>query len=204
MGSLVKEFESKYWCKNELVVGIDEAGRGPMAGPCVVAGVVFPVGFDHDLINDSKKLSPKKRDELCELIKDNALWYAIEVVDVEAIDSHNIYRATQMGMELITNTSPAAVSLTDAMPLTEVEIPFESIVKGDQRSISIAAASILAKTYRDELMVEYDKIYPEYGFAQHKGYGTAKHKEAILTYGRCPIHRKTFTFKDEFQISLDI
>lgn len=204
MGSLIDEFENILWQENHSVCGIDEAGRGPMAGPCVVSGVIFPKNYYHADINDSKKLSPKKRDELVSLIKEHALWYKVVVVDVDQIDLHNIYRATQMAMEEIANSAPASYILTDAMPLLDSRQPFESIVKGDSRSMSIAAASVLAKTYRDALMVELDRMYPEYGFAKHKGYGTKAHREAILKYGRTKHHRKTFKFKDEDQISLDI
>ncbi|CAM2742084.1 ribonuclease HII [Erysipelothrix tonsillarum] len=204
MGSLIDEFEVKYWEQGKLVVGIDEAGRGPMAGPCVVSGVIFPKGFYDPRINDSKQLTEKKREELVAFIESNALWTATEIIPVAVIDRDNIYRATQRAMEKIAIESKAAIALTDAMPLEGVDIPFEAIVKGDARSLSIAAASILAKTVRDGLMRMYDLEYPEYGFAKHKGYGTKMHKEAILKFGRCPIHRQSFRFKDETQISFDI
>ncbi|QIK70391.1 ribonuclease HII [Erysipelothrix sp. HDW6C] len=204
MGSLVTEFESKYWAEDKTVVGIDEAGRGPMAGPCVVCGVVFPIGFDNELINDSKKLSAKRRLELVDIIKENALWYQVEIIEPEAIDHDNIYRATQKGMERIASAAPCDAVLTDAMPLIDAPKPFEAIIKGDARSLSIAAASILAKTIRDQIMIELDIIFPQYGFKNHKGYGTKQHKEAILKYGRSPVHRESFRFKDEDQISLDI
>lgn len=194
---LISEFESIHWERSESVVGIDEAGRGPMAGPLVVAGVIFPKGFDHPLINDSKKLSEKKRTELVDIITSNALWYSLEIIDEKTIDEKNIYKATQDAMVKIANESNANHALTDAMPIDDCVIPFTSVIKGDQRSISIAAASILAKTKRDTLMLEIDAQYPEYGFKNHKGYGTKKHKEAILQYGRCPHHRETFRFKDE-------
>lgn len=200
---LIHEFEVPYWNEGHLVCGIDEAGRGPMAGPCVVCGVVFPIGFDHPDITDSKKLSPHKRQELVSLIQSEALMYCYEVVDVATIDTLNIYAATQQAMQHIADTLDAGVVLTDAMPLRTSKI-HESLIKGDQRSLSIAGASILAKTYRDALMVEYDRSYPEYGFKKHKGYGTREHKQAILKYGRTPIHRSSFRFKDEKQISLDI
>lgn len=200
---LIQEFEKKYWDTNTLVCGIDEAGRGPMAGPCVVAGVVFPKNFDHPLINDSKTLSETKRNNLRQIILKEALWYHIEIIDIEQIDAHNIYRATQMGMERISELTKDFMILTDAMPLTN-GVKHQAIIKGDKKSISIAAASILAKTTRDDIMYEYDLMYPEYGFKQHKGYGTVKHREAIEKYGRCPIHRKSFKFKVKEQISFDI
>ena len=200
---LIEEFESKYWNQDVLVMGSDEAGRGPMAGPCVVAGVVLPKGYNNPLINDSKKLSEKRRIDLYNEIIEVAVHYEILEVSVEAIEHHNILQATRMGMEKVATGFRVGVVLADAMDL-DIEIETHSIIKGDARSISIAAASILAKTYRDNLMVEYAKIYPEYGFDKHKGYGTKFHKEMILKHGRCPIHRKDFKFKDEFQMSLDI
>ena len=194
---LVEEFEKDYWSKNKLVLGIDEAGRGPMAGPLVVSGVIFPKGYDHPLINDSKKLSEKQRTALAQEILKSALWTQTLVVSAQEIDGSNIYKETQLAMTSIANASLADIILSDAMPLPDCVKPFLSLIKGDQRSISIAAASILAKTKRDALMVEYDETYPEYGFKSHKGYGTKKHKEAITKFGRCKIHRQSFKFKDE-------
>ena len=201
---LLNEYEIKAWKNQKLVLGIDEAGRGPMAGPCVVCGVVFPIGYENELINDSKQLSQTKRESLVEIIKRDALAYEIKIVSVEAIDELNIYQATKLAMMDIAQKMQPDLVLTDAMPFELEDKEVISIVKGDQLSISIAAASILAKTKRDEIMFEFDALYPEYGFKDHKGYGTKKHKEAILKYGRTPIHRKTFRFKDEGQISLDI
>lgn len=200
---LTQEFEAKYWAQNKLVLGLDEAGRGPMAGPCVVVGVIFPKGYDNDLIDDSKKLSVKKRQEIVKMIYDDALEYGVGIIPVEDIDRLNIYQATKVAMEAIAHDLDCDVVLTDALPI-DVNKETESIIKGDARSISIAAASIIAKTIRDQIMIEYDKKYPEYGFKNHKGYGTKKHKEAILKYGRTPIHRKSFRFKNEDQMSLDI
>lgn len=204
MGSLIEEFERPNWEQGHVVVGIDEAGRGPMAGPCMVAAVVFPKGFQDGRINDSKKLSPKKRAELVNLIQTNALWYQVDVIDVETIDRVNIYRAVQESMQRLAKQAPAQIVLTDAMPLPDINKEVHAIVKGDARSISIAAASILAKTCRDQVMIELDAKYPEYGFKNHMGYGTKAHKEAILKYGRTSEHRKSFKFKDETQISFDI
>lgn len=205
MGSLVEEFETKYWNNNQLVVGIDEAGRGPMAGPCMVAAVVFPKGFYDASINDSKKLSHKQRETLISIIKDNALWYDIITIDEQTIDTLNIYKAVQASMNTLALSAPVDVVLTDAMPLPNIqEKEIISIIKGDSRSISIAAASILAKTARDKYMMELHDQYPMYGFDKHKGYGTKAHKEAILKFGRSPHHRTTFKFKDETQISFDI
>lgn len=201
---LTKEFEEKYWEENILPVGIDEAGRGPMAGPCVVSGVIFPKGYNNPIINDSKKLTEKKRNELKEIIIKDALYYETIIVDVETIDKKNIYQATKDAMMQIAQNANTHVALTDAMPFELEDKEIVSIVKGDQKSISIAAASILAKTKRDEIMLKMDTLYPEYGFKNHKGYGTKMHKEAILKYGRTPIHRNSFKFKEEVLISLDI
>lgn len=201
---LINEFESKYWSDYPRIVGIDEAGRGPMAGPCVVSAVVFPRWFHHESINDSKQLSPKKRLELVDVIKEHALWYQTIIITPQEIDASNIYAVTQEAMGKLAKASLADMALTDAMPLLDYEGPFEAIIKGDQKSLSIAAASILAKTQRDAIMEDLDKIYPEYGFKGNKGYGTAQHKAAIYKYGRTVEHRHTFRFKDEVQMSLDI
>lgn len=194
---LIEEFEETYWEHGHLVIGIDEAGRGPMAGPLVVSGVVFPIGYNDERINDSKKLSAKKRDELVSIIMTEALWTQTIIVDVETIDTKNIYKATQDAMRDIANEAIVTHVLTDAMTLVDCIHPHTSIVKGDQRSISIAAASILAKTRRDEIMLEIDEEFPQYGFKNHKGYGTKKHKESISEFGRCIHHRNSFKFKDE-------
>lgn len=201
---LTQEFESKYWHQEKLVLGLDEAGRGPMAGPCVVAGVIFPKGYQNPEINDSKKMTDKKRQAIVKQIYEDALSYEIKIISVEMIDKYNIYRATQFAMASLAEKMKADVVLSDAMPLEVKDKEVISIVKGDQRSISIAAASIIAKTVRDEMMIEYDALYPEYGFKNHKGYGTQKHKAAILKYGRTKIHRRSFRFKEEDQISFDI
>lgn len=188
------EFEKAFWdAGKSYVIGLDEAGRGPIAGPLVVAGVIFPKGYDHDTIYDSKKISEKKREELFDEIKRDALYYKIEIVSEEEVDEHNIYRATQMTMEKIVLECNICDSvLSDAMPLPAVDLPLESLVKGDQKSVSIAAASILAKVTRDRIMIELDAKYPEYGLKQHKGYPTKKHLEALETYGVLDIHRKSY------------
>lgn len=177
----------------QYIIGLDEAGRGPMAGPLVVGGVIFPKDYYNEAINDSKQLSEKKREELYDLIIENALAYQIEIIDVEEVDRLNVYQASKKGMlDAIQHISiHPDFALSDAMPLGDA-IPHEAIVKGDSLSISIAAASILAKVTRDRIMKEYDKVYPEYGFAKHKGYPTKQHKEALHQYGVTPIHRKTF------------
>ncbi len=177
---------------NETLLGIDEAGRGPMAGPLVVGGVVFPHGYENDLLDDSKKLSEKKREALFDQIKKDALWYSIQFVDEKTIDEKNIYRATQEAMFEIASQAPVDIVLTDAMPLPNLNKHIEAIIKGDQKSLSIAAASILAKVSRDRYMVELDKKYPEYGFAKHKGYPTKAHKEALNKYGVLDCHRRSY------------
>ncbi len=187
------EYESKYYQMGyDYIIGLDEAGRGPMAGELVVAGVIFPKGFYDEKINDSKQLSEKKREALYDLIVENALAYDIEIISVEDVDSLNVYQASKLGMEkCIENLKREKMfALSDAMPLNYAD--HEAIIKGDAKSISIGAASILAKVTRDRLMKEYAKIYPEYGFDKHKGYVTKMHKEAIEKYGVCPIHRKSF------------
>lgn len=201
---LTQEFEMQYWSLDKYVLGLDEAGRGPMAGPCVVCGVVFEKGYDHPEINDSKQMSDTKRRKLVDIIKRDAIYYFVEIIDVETIDSKNIYASVQDAMRDIAKKANVDVVLTDAMPIEVDTKEVVSIVKGDARSLSIAAASILAKTIRDDIMIELDGLYPEYGFKNHKGYGTKAHKEAILKHGRCPVHRMSFRFKDEVQISLDI
>lgn len=172
------------------ILGVDEAGRGPMAGPLVVGGVIFPKDFYDERINDSKKLTEKKREALYDLIIENALAYQIEVLSVEEVDTLNVYEASRTGMKRIVESLEPDFTLSDAMPLGD--IPHLSIIKGDAKSLSIGAASILAKVTRDRIMKEYGKQYPEYGFEKHKGYVTKVHKEALEKYGVTPIHRKSF------------
>ena len=188
------EYEIKWWSEGkEYIIGMDEAGRGPLAGPLVVAAVCFPKDFHHDEIYDSKKVSEKKREQMFEIIKQEALEYHIKVVTPKEIDELNIYRATQKAMEdLVSEFKIVDGVLTDAMPLPHVSNDVIAIVKGDQKSVSIAAASILAKVTRDRMMIEYDQMYPEYGFKDHKGYGTKKHLEAIEKYGVLDIHRESY------------
>ena len=179
----------------KLIAGIDEAGRGPLAGPVVVALVVLPLDDEVIIegINDSKKLSEKKREELYEKITDTALYYSIQIIDEKVIDEVNILQATIMGMKkCITSLDVKPdVVLIDAVKI-ESDVKTVSIVKGDAKSYSIAAASILAKVTRDRLMKEYAKEFPNFSFASHKGYGTKKHIEELKTFGPTEIHRKTF------------
>ncbi len=186
------EFEHTYWEKNQLLVGIDEAGRGPLAGPLCVAGVVFPQGYENPAIYDSKALSEKKREQLYDVIMEDALWFEIQLVTESEIDRLNIYRATQCAMTQIAKDSGVSVILTDAMKLPEVDDTVIDLVKGDQKSISIAAGSILAKVTRDRIMYELDALYPQYGFAKNKGYPTKVHMEAIAQYGITPCHRRSY------------
>lgn len=179
---------------NKLIGGIDEAGRGPLAGPVVVAGVIMPLG-ESDLIdgvNDSKKLSTKKRDKLYDEILAKAIDVQVAVVDNKIIDEINILNATKQGMlQCVEGFSEVDCVLIDAVKL-DTSVRTLSIVHGDALSYSIAAASIVAKVTRDRMMEEFDKSYPQYGFAKHKGYGTAAHIAALKQYGPCPIHRRSF------------
>ena len=183
----------------QYIVGVDEVGRGPLAGPVVCAAVIMP--FDENLIiegiDDSKKLSEKKRELLSEKIKQTALAYTIIETDEKTIDEINILEATKLGMKRAVESLslPPDIVLTDGNMTLDIDYPQQSIIKGDSLSYSIGAASIIAKVHRDHLMDEYAKDYPEYAFAKNKGYGTAEHINAIKEYGLCPIHRKTFTKK---------
>jgi ribonuclease HII len=173
------------------LAGIDEAGRGPVAGPLVVAGVILPVPLFIKGIQDSKKCSPKERSLLYQQIIDEALKVSVKIIDVNAIDEGNIYRLTQDAMTTIAHELEADYTLTDAMRLTTI-LPHEAIIKGDQKSISIGAASIVAKVTRDQIMEAYHELYPHYGFNQHKGYLTAHHQAMIEKHGPSPIHRMSF------------
>lgn len=195
-------YEKHYWQNNTLIVGIDEAGRGPLAGPLSVAGVVFPIGYHNDDIYDSKSISEKKRNELFDIIIKDALWYEIIQVDEKTIDRYNILEADRMAMRKIALDSQKDVVLTDAMKLGIDRVVID-LVKGDQKSISIAAASILAKVTRDRIMEMYDSMYPEYGLKKNKGYPTKAHMEAIDLYGITPIHRLSFGPVKAKQLSFD-
>lgn len=178
------------------VCGIDEAGRGPLAGPVVVASVIMPKDSMLEWVNDSKKVTEKRREILYEKILEEAISYGIAIIDQEEIDDINILQATKKGLtQAVTSMKVRPdVILVDALTgIDTLGIPYKSIIKGDANSYSIAVASILAKVTRDRIMREWDKVYPEYGFEGHKGYGTAKHIQAIRENGLCPIHRKTFT-----------
>ena len=194
----MKETEKRLWKEGyKYIAGIDEAGRGPLAGPVYAAAVILPPDIRLDGINDSKKLSPKKREELFKEITKKAVSYSIFSVDERKIDEINILNATHMAM----NGAAEALSqkpdyvIIDGNSIKNMKFPHETIVKGDAKSMSIAAASILAKVARDRYITEMAEIYPEYGFEKHKGYGTKEHTDAILKYGATPIHRKTFLKK---------
>ena len=177
-----------------IVAGVDEAGRGPLAGPVAVAAVILPQECYLPHLNDSKKLSHAVREELFAQIIEQAISYHVALMNAEMIDRMNILQATRTGMyEAIAALTPAPDEvLIDAVELPKLSMPSQSIIKGDAKSASIAAASILAKVTRDHLMESYDIQYPNYGFAKHKGYGTQEHIDAIRKYGICPIHRKSF------------
>lgn len=178
------------------IIGTDEVGRGPLAGPVVAAAVVLPDNIELVGINDSKKLSEKKREELADRIKECALAYSIQEVSAEDIDRLNILHAAEYAM----SKAVAALEMGDYVLIDgdnhpRFNQPSLNIIKGDSKSISIAAASIIAKVYRDHLMEQYEEVYPGYGFAKHKGYGTAEHYEALRKYGPTPIHRRSFRLK---------
>jgi len=189
------EYENKYYEKGcKYIAGVDEAGRGPLAGPVFAAAVIFEKGVYIPEINDSKKLTEKKREELFEVIKQKALCYKIVSVDEKEIDKINILNAALKCFELAVDGLEIKpdVALIDGNRCGNMSVPYETIVKGDAKSMSIAAASILAKVARDRYIVELDSVYPEYNFKKHKGYGTKEHLEAIQKYGPCPIHRLSF------------
>lgn len=190
---LMKEFDREYKIYG-TICGIDEAGRGPLCGPVVAAAVILPDEYNILYINDSKKLSETKREEVYKEIDKYAVAYGVGIVSPERIDEINILQATYEAMRTAIHKLSVTpdILLNDAVTIPMVDIKQIPIIKGDAKSQSIAAASIVAKVTRDHLMEEYDKLYPEYGFAKHKGYGTAAHIKAIKEYGPCPIHRRTF------------
>lgn len=178
-------FQNKYYSdKINYIVGVDEAGRGPLAGPVVAAAVVFPRDYKNKDIDDSKKLTEKKREKLFEVIKKNAIGIGIGICDADEIDRINIYEATKKAMiEAIKQINKVDLILTDAMKLSGFDVEVVDIVKGDAKALPIAAASIIAKVTRDHMMDELDSKYPNYGFKKHKGYGTKSHLDALKKYG---------------------
>jgi len=189
----LKAYERQYSAYH-YICGIDEVGRGPLAGPVIAGAVILPKDCDILYINDSKKLTEKKREELYDRILSQAVSYGIGYASWERIDEINILQATYEAMrDAISKLNPAPdLLLNDAVTIPKVTIKQVPIIKGDAKSISIGAASIIAKVYRDRLMLEYDKLYPEYGFAGNKGYGSQEHIQALKKYGPTPIHRKSF------------
>lgn len=192
----MRVYEHEY-ASFSAICGIDEAGRGPLAGPVVAGAVILPTDCEILYLNDSKKLTEKRREALFLEIKEKAVAWNVGIVDAAEIDQINILQATYEAMrKAITGLEVTPdLLLNDAVEIPDVQIPQVKIIKGDAKSVSIAAASILAKVTRDHLMIEYDQKYPNYGFARHKGYGTGVHIEAIRDYGPCPLHRKTFIRK---------
>ena len=192
----LKEIEKEWYKKGaKKICGIDEAGRGPLAGPVVVAAVIMPEDSMIEGVNDSKKVSEKKREKLYDEITQNAIAWGVGIIDQKEIDEINILNATKKGLTkaLTELVEKPDIILVDALTgIDTLGIPYQSIIKGDAKSYSIAAASIVAKVTRDRIMRQWDEAYPEYGFEKHKGYGTKVHIEAIKNYGICPLHRKTF------------
>ena len=193
----LKQMEKELYQKGfQTIAGIDEAGRGPLAGPVVVAGVIMPKDSMIEGVNDSKKVSEKKREKLYDLILEEAISYSVAVIGQDYIDDINILNATKQGVSTVVEELDVRPDLILVDALTHIDtkgIPYDSIIKGDAKCYCIAAASILAKVTRDRIMRQWDEIYPQYGFAKHKGYGTATHIAAIKEYGLCPIHRRSFT-----------
>jgi ribonuclease HII len=193
----LKEIEKDLYQKGfKNICGIDEAGRGPLAGPVVVAGVIMPKDSMIEGVNDSKKVTEKRREKLYDLIIEEAISYSISIIGQDIIDDINILNATKMGVTEVVDKlelKPDLIVIDALNHINTRQIPYESIIKGDAKCYNIAAASILAKVTRDRIMRQWDEVYPQYGFTSHKGYGTAKHIQAIKEYGLCPIHRRTFT-----------
>ena len=191
-------FENEYYSQGaNFIAGVDEVGRGPLAGPVLACAVILPRGLRIEGINDSKQLTEKKRESLAKIIQESAIAVSIGIADVKTIDNINILQATIKAMTDAVNglnVRPDVV-LIDALTLPKVKARQRAVIKGDSLSATIAAASIVAKVTRDNMMKGYHEIYPEYGFDQHKGYGTEKHIEAIRAYGLCPIHRRSFSAK---------
>ena len=202
----IKKIEEEIYLKGaQSIAGIDEAGRGPLAGPVVVACVVMPRDSMIEGVNDSKKVSEKKREKLYDEIIQEAIAYGVGIISQEEIDKINILNATKEGLTLAIKEmekdlkekqrgfEKPEIILVDALTKIDTDhIPYRSIIKGDAKSYSIAAASIIAKVTRDRIMREWNEVYPMYGFAKHKGYGTASHIAAIKEYGLCPLHRRSF------------
>lgn len=194
--TILKEEENKLYNENiKYICGIDEAGRGPLAGPVVVGAVILPENSFIEGVNDSKKVSEKKREKIYEKIIEEAIAYSVGIVDQKTIDDINILNATKLGVKLALEglTQRPDVIMVDALNnIDTLGIPYISVVKGDAKNYCIAAASIIAKVTRDRIMRQWDEVYPIYGFSKHKGYGTAEHIRIIKENGPCILHRKTF------------
>lgn len=192
----LKEIENEIYNSGiETICGIDEAGRGPLAGPVVVAAVIMPKDSMIEGVNDSKKVSEKKRETLYEQIINEAIAYGVGIIDQKEIDEINILNATKKGLTTAIKelkVKPQRILVDALTGIDTLGIPYTSIIKGDAKAYSIAAASIIAKVTRDRIMRQWDEIYPEYGFEKHKGYGTKMHIDAIKEYGLCPLHRLSF------------
>lgn len=189
-------YEEKY-SEYEYIAGIDEVGRGPLAGPVVTCAIILPRGARILYVNDSKKLSAETREELYDILMEKAIDVSIGIENNQVIDEINILQATYKAMQQSVNNLKIKpdIILNDAVTIPDISVKQVPIIKGDSKSITIASASIIAKVTRDRLMVEYDKLYPEYDFINNKGYGSKKHIEALKKYGPCPIHRETFIKK---------
>lgn len=200
---LMRTYETRYE-EYELIAGIDEVGRGPLAGPVVTAAVILPKDATIYYVNDSKKLSPQKREELYLEIVEKAIAIGIGVVHADIIDEINILGATKKAMQQAILNLPIKpqVILVDALTIPDIDIFQEGIIKGDEKSVSVAAGSIIAKVTRDRMMQGYDVLYPEYCFGKNKGYGTSEHIDALKQYGPCPIHRESFI--KNFQLESNI
>jgi len=192
----LKQIEKDWHSKEKkYIAGIDEAGRGPLAGPVVVAAVIMPENSMIEGVNDSKKVSEKKRELLYDKIIEEAISYGVAIIDQTEIDTINILNATKEGLTksiLELSVKPDLILVDALTGIDTCGIPYQSIIKGDAKSYSIAAASIIAKVTRDRIMREWDAVYPQYGFAKHKGYGTAMHMQAIREHGITPLHRRSF------------
>lgn len=185
------------WLGFDAIAGVDEAGRGPLAGPVFAAAVIFPSGYTNGEIRDSKKLTPLKREALYKIIRSDAISIGLGAIEASTIDKVNILQATLAAMKTaVLNLSPQPdYILIDGTNNIDIPIQQETIIKGDSLSVSVAAASIIAKVSRDQLMDRYHVLYPQYNFLKNKGYGTKEHREAVKTHGRCKIHRRSFRIK---------
>ena len=192
----LKEMEKEFFDRGvNYIAGIDEAGRGPLAGPVVVSCVILPKDSMIEGVNDSKKVSENKREKLYDIITNEAISYGVGIINQEEIDEINILQATKKAVTMAIaqmEIKPNIIMVDALNGIDTLGIPYKSIIKGDAKCYSIAAASIIAKVTRDRIMREWDKVYPEYGFSAHKGYGTAKHIAALKEYGPCPLHRRSF------------